>query len=212
MGERAGLFIVLEGLDGAGTTTQAERLHNRLTAESADSFLTFEPTDGPIGSLIRELLSGGGSRNSTEQELALLFAADRLSHSRLIEEQKAAGVTVVCDRYVYSSMAYQSLAPDIGADRVVNLNEGCSVPDVTFFVSVPVDECLRRISGRNENRTVYERRDLLAAVHDNYQRLASHYTRHFGPLVEIDGARSVEEVHQAIVAVLGADFGVRFSR
>ena len=202
---QSGLFIVLEGLDGAGTTTQAARLLEYSTRANRNSFATFEPTDKPIGRMIRDAISHHLTDLTHElgqRELGLLFAADRLNHSRWIEETRAAGGTVICDRYVFSSMAYQSLDKSAPGEWVVEINAGCAVPDVTIFLDVPVDECMRRISARNETTTVFEKRDFLQTIADNYTRLQPLYKQHFGRLEIVDGTLTPNEVHEAIVSLL----------
>ena len=206
-------FIVLEGLDGAGTTTQAALLHEHLEKLKTKSLLTREPTDSPIGRLIRDVLAGRKMRHQlSERELALLFAADRLEHSRSIESRRATGLHVISDRYLYSSLAYQTLDPSISADWVIQINRGFAVPDLTIYLSVAVDECLRRISLRKENPTIYENRDFLQTISDNYIRLASYYKAHAGPLAMIDGSEPVEDVHRAVLSALDAKFKGRNSR
>lgn len=208
------LFVVLEGLDGAGTTTQTSMLQAYYTKKGLISFPTREPTDGPVGSFIRGVLSGhlesapeDPPYEPSERELALLFAADRLEHSRTIAAKLEAEISVVCDRYVFSSMAYQTLDPSITPDWVAQINLGCAVPDITIFLDVPVDECLRRVGARNEKPTIYEKRDLLEKIHQNYGLLAPHYRRRFGKLVSVDGSRSEEAVHRSIVQTLGENLG-----
>jgi dTMP kinase len=141
-----GGFYVLEGLDGAGTTTQSRLLEKHLRDRGLEVSLTREPTDHPIGRLIREALSGHlkspgkmGEITLSEAALCLLFAADRIEHTREIETLRERGNHVVCDRYILSSIAYQSLDPLIAPERVVEVNRGIAVPDVTFMLDVPVD-------------------------------------------------------------------------
>lgn len=203
-------FIVLEGLDGAGTTTQAARLHEVRTASGLQSFLTREPTDGPVGRLIRDVLLGraqpgiGGSFYAGPEVMCLLFAADRHAHSHVIRERLTRGIDVVSDRYVFSSMAYQSLDDGVSPDRVVEVNRGCAVPDLTIFLDVPVEVCLRRIAGRGEDRSIFETQSLLERIRANYEALQALYQRHFGPLVTIDGAASPDEVHAQVIAAITA--------
>lgn len=200
-------FIVLEGLDGAGTTTQAALLQEYFTKLSSDSFLTREPTDGPIGKLLRDVMSGRLMRyKMAEREMALLFAADRLTHSRLIESKLLTGSHVVCDRYIFSSLAYQTLDPSISADWVTEINQDFSRPHMTVFLRVPVDECLRRISARNESPTVYEKKDFLETISDNYERLSPYYRDGVGPLEIIDGTLSPEDVHSAVIKAIETNF------
>jgi dTMP kinase len=100
-------FIALEGIDGSGTTTQKARLAAALRDRGLDVLETFEPSEGPLGTMARGMLRGDDP--AAPDLLALVFAADRLEHlSRCIEPALAAGRTVICDRYVLSSLVYQS--------------------------------------------------------------------------------------------------------
>jgi dTMP kinase len=201
-------FIVLEGLDGAGTTTQAAMLHDHFTKLTVDSFLTREPTDGPIGKLLRDVLTGRSMRHRlAEREMALLFAADRLEHSRLVESKLLTGSHVICDRYIFSSLAYQTLDPAIDPKWVMEINSGFARPHLTLFLDVGVDECLRRIAARNENRTVYEKKDFLQTIGRNYKRLASSYYKdHVGPIQIIDGTPPPDDVHANVMRALESHF------
>jgi dTMP kinase len=218
-GRKRGLFIILEGLDGAGTTTQAKKLHNYLQRKGLSAWPTNEPTDEPVGKLIRDSISGritsprtGRRIGFSEGALCLLFAADRLEHSREIEKRRARGTHVVCDRYVLSSIAYQSLDRSIPPRRVIDVNQGCAVPDITFLLKVPVAECLARLARRNDTPTVYERKAKLDRIDRNYRAARKIYEKHFGPLVVIDGTASVEDVHAEIVEDLTKLFSHGTSR
>ena len=198
-------FIVFEGLDGAGTTTQTGRLHEYLTSAGRGSFETFEPTSGPVGAFIRDILGGRIPHNDApfrpgEASMALLFAADRLAHAGEIHAQLEAGNNVVCDRYVLSSMAYQTLDPSMSGERVVDINRGCAVPHLTLFLSVPVDVCLERLGNRGDSPSIYEKGDFLRTIAGNYEELVNLYQSHFGELVTIDGTASPDEVHAACVS------------
>jgi dTMP kinase len=201
-------FIVFEGLDGAGTTTQAARLHDHCTRSGTSGFLTNEPTSEPIGAFIRRLLSrneigqDGGPYRPNERAMGLLFAADRLAHSQVIEAALSRGSSVICDRYLLSSVAYQTLDSSISADWVINVNYGCIVPDLTLFLAVPVDACLARIRVRAEEASIYETRALLETISANYERLLPLYAKQFGRVVRIDGSGSVDDVHAAVVAAV----------
>jgi dTMP kinase len=207
--KKPGLFIVLEGLDGAGTTTQAKMLYNYLLGKRLRAWLTNEPTDEPVGKLIRDSLSGRISSPRTgkriefsEGALCLLFAADRLEHSHSVEDMRRQGTHVVCDRYILSSIAYQSLDRTIPPSRVIEVNAECAVPDMTFLLRVPVSECLARLKRRSDTPTVYERKAKLERIDRNYRAARRLYQKSFGPLVVIDGKFSVEQVHAEIVAAL----------
>jgi dTMP kinase len=210
MPHRDARFIVLEGLDGAGTTTQAAKLQADCTRRGIPSFLTNEPTPDPVGTFIRRLLTGkeGGADGAPyrpgEDVMGLLFAADRLAHARVIDARLQAGEHVICDRYVFSSMAYQTLDPAVSPVWVIEINHGCAVPDLTIFLSVPVEMCLQRLKARSTHAAIYETRELLETVAKNYEKLMPRYEAHFGRVVKIDGTRSVEDVHAAIVDAIDA--------
>jgi dTMP kinase len=191
-----GRFIVLEGIDGAGTTTQTDRLVAHLRGRGRQAVATREPSAGPLGRLLREILLGqhtlpdgkavGGST------MALLFAADRLDHlQREVEPQLAAGVDVVSDRYLLSSLAYQA----VEADRpwVASLARGVRQPDLTVLVDLPIEVAAerRRRAGRPVER--YDADSTLARVAENYRQLA----RETGAAV-VDGAGTLEQVEAAI--------------
>jgi dTMP kinase len=209
MKRSTGHFIVLEGLDGSGTTTQAALLHDYLTRRNRKSHLTCEPTDEPVGKLIRDALSGRLTSPGTGTKIAfcerarcLLFAADRQEHSMALASIRAKGKDVICDRYILSSIAYQTLDDSIKAPWVIDVNRGCAVPNLTLLLDVPVKECMNRLSSRKDRPTVYEKRQILTAIEKNYIRTLPLYKKHFGPVRRIDGHRSIEAVHDAIVAAV----------
>jgi len=195
-----GRFIVLEGLDGAGTTTQSARLTAWLTEREHRVVQTHEPTDGPVGRLIREAL------RATEGSVAMstfpwMFAADRADHlTRLVEPCLEDGVWVISDRYLHSSLAYQSLT--LPLDDVFDLNRTFRVPHLTVFVRVSVDVCLQRITARGGVLDIYERRDRLEAISDAYDGVLKHLIARGDPIVSVDGEAPIDEVEQAIRAAL----------
>lgn len=142
-----GKFIVIEGLDGAGTTTQSRRLVEWLRERGEEAEWTAEPTDGPIGRLIRDAIE---LRIKVDpRTLAALFAADRLEHaygSGGIMEKLAAGIHVVSDRYALSSMAYQTLHAPL--EWVAGINAQAPAPELTLFLRVDADTAWKRIHQR----------------------------------------------------------------
>ena len=206
MRSHRGGFFVLEGLDGSGTTTQTRLLDQHLGGQGVTTSSTREPTDHPIGKLIRDALSGKlvlpdrvEKIALSEGALCLLFAADRTEHSMEIEAIRERNTHVICDRYVLSSIAYQSIDPAITPDRVIDVNRGISIPDVTLLLDVPVDECLRRLEQRNDSPTVYERRETLERIAENYAATIPVYEKHFGLVVRINGAAPPRAVHAEIL-------------
>lgn len=144
-----GKLIVLEGLDGAGTTTQAKRLVEHLNEQGTKAHVTREPSDGPIGVLIRQMLTGHHAipdQTISQSTFGLLFAADRLDHlQREVEPQLAAGATVISDRWYHSSLAYQGTGAD--RDWIITLNARARRPDLTIFLSVrPEVAAARRVA------------------------------------------------------------------
>jgi len=199
--------VVIEGIDGAGTTTQARLLASALERAGHPVLLTYEPTDSPVGKLIRDCLSGKlrtpeGPYHPDERTLCLLFAADRMDHSRLIESSLAQGRWVVCDRYVLSSLAYQSLDPRLETRWVVKVNEGCAKPDLTILLEVPPEDCLSRLAARRGTPTQYETAPKLERIHRNYLKVLPLYRRRFGEVERVDGTPPAAQVHRAIWDVL----------
>ncbi|MCL1786975.1 MAG: dTMP kinase [Defluviitaleaceae bacterium] len=170
MCNKTGKFIVFEGLDRCGKTTQISLLSERLKKEGIPHFTTREPSDNPIGRLIRSAVHG--ECEFTNETLALLFAADRHQHAaREIIPALTRGEHVICDRYYYSNMAYQSFDAE-SLELVVKHNDEVMAlcrPDITFFVNVSPAECMKRINNRNNGTsTYYETLYELELIYDRY--------------------------------------------
>ena len=167
MSER-GLFIVIEGVDGTGKTTLAEGIQARLNDAGRGCDITCEPTDGPVGSLLRK-----GITDNPKAE-ALLFVADRAMHTDAIRRKLDAGVSVVCDRYYASTLAYQA-ASGKGTDEawLRTLNDHViERPDFVFLLDADPELCSRRIDSRGEERSRFEHLDFQRLVRENYLRIA----------------------------------------
>jgi dTMP kinase len=217
---RRGRFIVVEGLDGAGTTTQAERLADWLRARGRRVELTAEPSRGPIGALIRQVLSGrigGGAEGSFDPAaLALLFAADRRDHlATEVEPCLAKGCDVVSDRFTLSSLAYQAVAlSGRGARRAVGdpmgwvaqLNQMARPPDLTIFLEVPAAVALRRRRAASAARELFEvpafQRQVASAYAEALRRVRAAGER----VALVDGGRPVEIVAAAVTRAASAVF------
>lgn len=191
-----GRFLVLEGLDGAGTTTQTAELRRRLAARGLSVATTAEPSAGPIGALIRTVLSrrlqGAGGRPFDRGALALLFAADRLDHvASEVVPQLAAGRWVLSDRYLLSSLAYQAL--DLPADFVASANERAPKPDLTLFLAVPPEVALRRRRAERSEADLFEELPVQRRVAAHYEaRIAE--GRAGGAVLVVDGTQSLAVV------------------
>lgn len=137
-------FIVIEGIDGSGKGTQVELLGKRLEEAGVDVMLTFEPTRGPIGEIIRDHMR---DPSLDDRSLALLFAADRIEHiEKEISPALLSGRTVISDRYAYSSIAYQGQTVDPG--WVGMINSDALRPDLVVILDMGSSEVRRRIQDR----------------------------------------------------------------
>jgi dTMP kinase len=192
-----GKFLVLEGIDGSGTTTQLDRVVEHIRSLGFPAVATREPSTGPIGKLLREALLGqhampdGTSLGG--RTMAMLFAADRFDHlQREVEPQLALGTTVVSDRYLLSSLAYQ--AEETEREWVQLLARGVTQPDRTVLLDLPVEVAAKRRleAGRPVER--YDADSYLAKVAANYRALA----RVDASVVVVDGAGSKDDVTGAI--------------
>ena len=203
-----GTFIVLEGVDGAGTTTHTRELGQRLKAQSVPSQLTAEPSGGPIGALLRQTLTGrmvmseppgAAARAPAWSTMALLFAADRLDHCEsLVLPQLSEGVTVVSDRYYHSSVAYQSLTGG-GPEAIAwirDLNRFARRPDLTIVLDVPAEIAAERRSRRRGTAEIFDADDIQRALCAFYATLKRHFPGE--RIVHVDAVGSVEEVRERI--------------
>lgn len=189
------LFIAIEGLDGAGTTTQCELLCDWLSRAGRDVRSTREPSDGPVGRFVREILAGNWAPFDPAS-VALLFAADRVDHlAREIRPALAVGQDVVSDRYVLSSLAYQGRRGNL--DWVRTINERADDPDLTIFIDLPVDVCLERVLGRSTTRDIYESREVLETVDSMYRTLLASDSQ--TNLVTVAGDGPVDTVFERVL-------------
>jgi dTMP kinase len=200
----SGRFLVLEGLDGAGTTTQARRLGDRLRAAGRTAHVTAEPSGGPVGALIRQILTrrvvGRGGGEVDPRALALLFAADRLDHHAVeIAPKLADGVDVVSDRFTLSSLAYQGAVIEDVA-WVEEINREAPEADLVLFLRVRPEVALRRRLAASLDREIYEVDDFQRKVAASYDRAIARLRESGERVVEIDGEAGVEAVSDAIWA------------
>ncbi len=194
----SGKLIVLEGIDGAGTTTQAMRL-GRHFGERV--YVTREPSDGPSGTLIRQILRGE-HQPFDHAALALLFAADRVDHlKREIEPYLNKGVNVVSDRYVISSLVYQSLF--VEGEFVRTINRWARPADLTMLLAVPVQIALDRRQTRGMPDELFDPIDHQRRVAAEYGHEAERLAQRENVRV-LDGTRTPDEVFAAIRAAVEA--------
>lgn len=198
--DNRGAFIAFEGIDGSGKSTQSALLIQKLRQEGIPCYATMEPTDAPIGSLIRQVMTG---RIKTDNKaVAALFAADRLDH--LLNEVDGivskieSGVTVVTDRYYFSSYAYNSV--HMPMEWVIKANEQSSAilrPSVTVYIDIDPDTALDRIAKNRFRQELFEKKSMLVKVRDNYMKSFKLLEKEEKVFI-VDGNRPQEEIAEAV--------------
>ncbi|MBI2462860.1 MAG: dTMP kinase [Candidatus Spechtbacteria bacterium] len=187
-----GKFIVFEGLDGSGSTTQSAKLHQYLMSEKKRSHMTKEPTNYLIGGLIRSWLSGDWE--SSPVCLQLLFTADRAHHLEkevipLLEK----GIHVISDRYFLSTMAYGALEiPD--RKWLTEINKHFPEPDLTVLLKVTPRTCMKRITENRNHFELFEKERELERVWTNYEYFAKSFPR----VAIVDGERDIEVIFKEV--------------
>lgn len=202
-----GKFIVFEGLDGSGTSTQSQLLRDVLHDMGKKVHLTCEPSNGPVGNMIRQAMQGriifNKKDDKFDQQMAYLFAADRYDHlnnqingiHKLVEE----GFYVISTRYFFSSFAYHVTNSE--SEQVVKrLNADFPNPDLLIYLDNPVESSIKRLN----SRTVldrYEEESKLKIVAENYQRIISEYN---DEKLILSAMESKEFIHKKIVEKVGS--------
>lgn len=205
----AGHFIVLEGIDGSGTTTQGQALVAAFERAGQRAHFTHEPSALPIGLMLRRLIEGTADGERPDWDgMALLFAADRVQHvAQEIEPLLARGITVICDRYDLSSFAYQSAtAPDGPAALpwLRAINQRARRPDVTLVFDVEPTVAERRRLERGGRPELFERRELqrrLATLYADAEQLVPG-----DKILHVDANVGLEQVEANVMAALGQVF------
>ena len=196
-----GRFIVFEGIDGAGKSTQIEKLRQKLMSEGRKVFITAEPTQSVTGGILRDALSGNYKRSASE--LAAMFLSDRVFHnvneSVGINQALEKGFDVISDRYYYSSFAYQGLDSDI--DWVIDMNLNCPDirrPDLCIFLDLDAEKSKSRIDSNRATVEIFEQAEILDKIRnkffDVFARLKDEN------IAIIDAGGSVDEVAVKIAA------------
>jgi dTMP kinase len=191
------MFIAFEGIDGSGKSTQVKRLAERLEKAGHKVFITVEPTNSPIGTIIRNVFTG--KFEADHRVIAGLFVADRLNHllgrdDDGILKKLEEGYTVITDRYYFSSYAYQGAHMPL--DWVIeahSLSAGLLRPDLNIFIDIPPEISMERIRAGRNSTELYETIDNLIAVRSKYFE-AFEKQKHVEKIFITDGNRPAEEV------------------
>lgn len=196
----SGKFIVFEGIDGSGKTTQIELLKSKLQSIGQNVHMTTEPTDRSVGKLIRQILRK--EINASEETLAALFVADRLDHIQNEDDGMAAKleeeIHVISDRYYWSSYAYHGLSMPIA--KVVEMNDICHQllkPDLTIYLDLTADESMKRITQRNEAQEKFEKLELLQSIRQNYFIAFERYSKN-ARIEVINANQNIESVAEEV--------------
>lgn len=210
------IFVAIEGLDGAGTTTQTEAVARALDAAGQPVSISCEPSDGPVGMLIRQMLARritvvddeGQHRAVDRETLALLFAADRMDHLQAeVEPALARGAVAISDRYYHSSLAYQGDVDDddstVDYQWVEAINDRARTPELTIFLDAPVELCIQRLTYRSR-RDLYENRRKLERLHRRYDEVMDRLEERGERITRLDAARPVDELTERIVDEVAA--------
>lgn len=196
-------FIVFEGIDGAGKTTQIRLLSEALASRGIDCITTAEPTDMPSGKKIREALSG--RVEVTCAQMADMFATDRVIHNKDTENGidilLERGKTVISDRYYYSSLAYQGA--ELGFEAVAKLNlenPDIRMPDICIFLDLSPEKSLERIGKRADTPTeIYENYDYLEKTRKMFFDVFDRLEKRGEHIEIIDASGTAEEIAQKIL-------------
>jgi dTMP kinase len=196
----APMFVTFEGLDGSGKSTQAELLRARLEADGEDVLATREPGGTELGERIRDLLLHGGHVAPWAE--ALLYAASRAQHvDEVIRPALRRGASVICDRYLDSSVAYQGVGRGLGLERVLELNldaVGGLLPDRTFLLLLDPGDTPARLTG-DHDRLEREGREFRARVDAGYRELAARFAER---IVALDGTQPPESIAEGVYGAL----------
>ena len=203
-----GKLIALEGIDGSGKTTQAHKIVDILNKKDIRAVFTKEPTDKITGKLIREFLSG--KMKFSPVAFQYLFAADRAVHQEEIEPQLKKGLTLISDRYFWSSVVYGTIDKKIDfsdvlsnfdhilvAHSILSMYHQFLVPDMTFYLRVSVPTSLARLREKDIHSEIYEKKSNLEKLAKGYDWLAKKFPKE---ITVVNGEGSLEEVTERMIS------------
>lgn len=194
---KKGKFIVFEGLDGSGQSTQIALLEKYLKSKNFSVYVTAEPTNNIIGGLIRGFLTHQWTLSNTGKQL--LYCADRAHHLEAeVAPALSEGNTVISSRYYFSTIAFGSLNNDV--KWLETLNEKFPQPDLTFFIKVSPKECMRRISGSRFRKEFFEKEQILKKVFKVFVKISKN--KKYKNFCTINGEQSIEKVFRDIAKII----------
>lgn len=192
-------FIVFEGIDGSGTTTQIKKLSEKFKTEKV--YTTAEPSSNETGLFLRKMLKGDFSVNP--KTASFLFAADRCEHlygKNGIIEQIQNGKTVLSDRYIFSSLAYQTVT--CGKELPELLNSTFPLPEILFYFKINPEISLKRVESRGETKEIYEKIEYQKKTAELYENIINEYKNSNKSdgmkIVTVDASKSIQEIEDYI--------------
>lgn len=195
MNDKLGKFIVFEGIDGAGSTTQLRLFGKYLKKKKLKYVETCEPTDGPIGMLIRRALRH--ELKFSWGTLQLMYSTDRADHlDKLIKPNLNRGVNVISDRYYLSTFAYGEL--NLDGMWLRELNSQFQSADITFYIDTPAKVAINRIIKSRGQKELFEKEKLLEKVRRNYLKMAKEFPKSINVL---DGTRPIDELSGQVIQI-----------
>ena len=203
---KQGRFIVLEGIDGAGKTTQAAMLGKYLTESGRQVVRTAEPTGFPSGVALRRALSG--AEKKSECEMAVMFVQDRIAHNihrtEGIEAILRTGADVLCDRYYYSTLAYQGQSTEYAWVKGMNLScPEIRKPDLCIYLDLTPAQSLERIRAGRESLEIYENEETLGRVRTAFLRVFEDL-KDTDRIAVVDAYRTPEDIAAEIRGLVDA--------
>ena len=182
------MLVAIEGLDGSGKSTIIKALSKILRKRGLNVFTTSEPTDGPIGKIIKQYLAKENRSRDIRME-ALLFAADRIWHvNNVIKPMLEKGGIVITDRYKYSSLAYQAMSSK-DEKWVEEINKFVPEANLAFFIDVTPENCIKRLNLSKRKKSIMENLKNLKKVYERYLKLVKR-----GKLIRINGEKDVQSI------------------
>ena len=198
-------FITMEGLDSSGKTLQVDLLYKWMIQKNWPCIKTREPTEGPIGKLIRQILSGNLKISTPEQSdvpfdaatMTLLFTADRQHHCQeTIDPALRNGVHVISDRYDLSTFAYQT--PSVNLEWAKTLMSYARSPNLILFINTPPEIAFQRLTSRGNIQEIYEKKEIQERVYKTYWNIIKDMQARLLPVIVIPGNLSIEKTHECI--------------
>jgi len=185
-------FIVFEGLDGSGTSTQSALLKNYL---GPNCFLDQEPSNGYIGLMLREILEKKNKVNPIT--LLQLFLADRVDHQKVLLDKLREGNQVIFTRYILSTLAYQGMHFEL--EDLYQFNKNFQIPDYTFYLDIdPKTSLIRKEGGKD----LFENFDALTQVKENYEKAIDYLTKKGWNIIRLNAFDNKELIHETIVKII----------